>query len=66
MSTMQEIQTVQGTCPVCAGILPSSGSFVVTEIVGCPECQSMLVVAGFADGSPVFGEAPRVEEDWGE
>jgi C4-type Zn-finger protein len=67
MSTMQqEIQMAHGTCPVCTGNVPSSGSFVVTEIVGCPECQSMLVVEGFANGVPVFGEAPRVEEDWGE
>lgn len=66
MSTLPEIQTVPGTCPVCTGSVPSSGSLVVTEIVGCPDCLSMLVVEGFVAGVPVFGEAPRVEEDWGQ
>jgi len=55
-----------GTCPVCGGTIPSGGGLVATEIVVCPECQSMLVVESLRDGEAVFGEAPKIEEDWGE
>jgi len=66
MSMQTVTHTTQGTCPVCAGSVPSSSSLVATEIVACPECQSLLVVESVNGGAPVFSEAPRVEEDWGE
>jgi len=65
--SMQQIEaTVQGTCPVCAGMITLPGSLVETEILACPECQSMLVMEGFRGGSAVVSEAPQIEEDWGE
>jgi lysine biosynthesis protein LysW len=57
---------ISGTCPVCGGTVPSPGPLVPTEIVVCPECQSMLVVESLREGAPLLGEAPKIEEDWGE
>ncbi len=66
MSTPNPEAAAAGTCPVCGATVPTRGPLMATEVVPCPECQSMLVVARLADGLPEFREAPRVEEDWGE
>jgi len=56
----------RGDCPVCAALISPVGGLEESEILACPECQSMLVVEGCEGGRLVFGEAPRIEEDWGE
>jgi lysine biosynthesis protein LysW len=66
MSSSSDTASIPGACPVCAGVVTFQGTLVATEIVVCPDCQSMLVVESLRGGVPVFGEAPKVEEDWGE
>jgi hypothetical protein len=56
----------RGDCPVCAALISPPGGLEESEILACPECQSMLVVEGCEGGRLIFGEAPRIEEDWGE
>lgn len=64
--SLMKAEESRGICPVCEGRVAAPGPLVAAEIVPCPECQSMLVVERLSEGLPVFGEAPRVEEDWGE
>ena len=57
---------VCGPCPVCcAEVIPAS--FVEeSEVLPCPECQTMLVVEGFEGRRLILNEGPAIEEDWGE
>ncbi len=57
---------VFGECPVCAALLSRPSSIEETEILTCDECRSTLVVDRRIDGRVIFGEAPRIEEDWGQ
>lgn len=64
------LQTVQaaayGECPVCAALLSRPSSIEETEILTCDECRSPLVVDRRVGVKLILGEAPRIEEDWGE
>ena len=51
-------------CPVCAGEVELAGDTVVGELIECPDCGSELEVLEV--DPPRLGEAPEVEEDWGE
>ena len=62
----QEIALLRGECPVCAAVFAPSGSVEDTEILPCPECRTMLVVERRERGRLILGEAPQIEEDWGE
>jgi lysine biosynthesis protein LysW len=55
-----------GFCPVCSAVVNPASRLERSEVVPCPECQSLLVVEGWDGPRLVFGEAPRAEEDWGE
>ena len=55
-----------GECPVCAARLFRPLSIEETEILTCDECRSALVVDRRVGGRLVLGEAPRIEEDWGQ
>jgi len=66
MSMEQMEMIARGECPVCAALIVPSAGIEETEILRCPECQSMLVVDGFEGGGLILSEAPRIEEDWGE
>jgi len=66
MSTERRQRTLSGTCPICSAAVAPAGPVEDTEILACPECQSLLVVGGRAEGGLILREAPRVEEDWGE
>jgi lysine biosynthesis protein LysW len=56
----------RGFCPVCSALVTPALRPERTEILPCPECQSMLVVEGRDGSRLLFAEAPRIEEDWGE
>jgi lysine biosynthesis protein LysW len=58
--------TLRGSCPVCAAFVTPSAKVEETEILPCPECQTMLVVDGFESHQLILSEAPKIEEDWGE
>ncbi len=66
MPTLNTDHAALGTCPVCGGLIQPAGPLMAAEVIPCPECQSMLVVERLEGGLAGFGEAPRVEEDWGE
>ncbi|HPW16826.1 MAG TPA: hypothetical protein PLP83_00435 [Candidatus Aminicenantes bacterium] len=66
MSKTPAETTVSGECPVCAARLFRPSSVEETEMLTCDECRSALVVDRRVDGLMVLGEAPRIEEDWGE
>ncbi|MBP1596419.1 MAG: hypothetical protein H6Q05_1796 [Acidobacteria bacterium] len=57
---------ISGSCPVCCADISPAGSVEESEVLSCPECQSLLVVEGFEGCSLVLREGPSVEEDWGE
>lgn len=66
MSLMPVETIVRGECPVCAARLSRPSSIEETEILTCDECRSVLVVDRRVDGRLILGEAPRIEEDWGQ
>lgn len=66
MSPEQLAVEIQGRCPVCAAFITPPPSAEETEILPCPECQTMLVIDGFEGRRMRLSEAPRIEEDWGE
>lgn len=56
----------RGACPVCAAVVTPRGPVEDTEILPCPECQTMLVVDRREGSWLVLSEAPQIEEDWGQ
>ncbi|MGB8952254.1 MAG: hypothetical protein WCC06_06270 [Candidatus Aminicenantales bacterium] len=65
MKSMEEV-SVRGNCPVCEAFVSPEGTIEETEILYCPECQSVLVVDSLTGSHLVLSEAPLIEEDWGE
>jgi lysine biosynthesis protein LysW len=43
-----------------------SDSVEVSEMLTCSECGNKVVVTAVSGEGAVLGEAPKVEEDWGE
>jgi len=66
MSLVSVESAAFGECPVCAARLSRPPSIEETEILTCDECRSPLVVDRRIGRQLIFGEAPRIEEDWGE
>jgi len=38
----------------------------VSELLSCPDCQTLLVVDMVEDHTATLREAPAIEEDWGQ
>ena len=55
----------KGNCPVCDAAVQAAGA-EVSEIITCPDCKSRLVVKNVSETGVTLGEAPQIEEDWGE
>ncbi len=53
-------------CPVCDAQVTLPEKTEVSEIVSCPDCHTRLVVTDLRGSTVTLGEAPKVEEDWGE
>jgi lysine biosynthesis protein LysW len=53
-------------CPICDGTVPIASTCEITEILTCPECQNKVVVVAIGASTIELGEAPEIEEDWGE
>lgn len=66
MSLERIEMALEGECPICAAFIRPQAGVEETEILSCPVCQSQLVVESRGGGRIRFGEAPAVEEDWGE
>ena len=52
-------------CPVCDADLTLQ-DVEVSEIINCNECKTRLVVNSLSTSTARVGEAPAVEEDWGQ
>ena len=66
MSLPSFVAAVTGECPVCAARLSRPASIEETKILTCDECRSPLVVDRRLGLKMILGEAPIIEEDWGE
>lgn len=53
-------------CPICDGQVNIPENIEVSEVIICSDCHSRLVVEKIDKGKVVIGQAPEVEEDWGE
>jgi len=66
----QQITAVEtnalGECPVCAVRISFAAPVEESEIITCFECRSALVVECREGSRLILGEAPKIEEDWGE
>lgn len=65
--SMENVEiALEGECPICAAFIRPQAGVEETEILSCPVCQSRLVVESLGGGRLGLGEAPAIEEDWGE
>jgi len=53
-------------CPICDAQINIGSDLEESEIINCPDCRSRLVVEQITNGQVTLGQAPEVEEDWGE
>ena len=58
-----EVETM-AECPVCGAEVPLDAGTVRSELIECGDCGSELEV--LSTDPMTLGEAPEVEEDWGE
>ncbi|MBP8600756.1 MAG: lysine biosynthesis protein LysW [Candidatus Saccharicenans sp.] len=57
---------MEGTCPICEAEVSLKEDILVSEILSCPDCHSVLVVEAIDDHRASLREAPAIEEDWGQ
>ena len=57
---------IKAVCPICDGNISVDSDLQESEIISCTECQNRIVVESIKEGKAVLGEAPEIEEDWGE
>ncbi len=57
---------IKGECPICDANIMMEENLVVSEILSCPHCHSLLVVESVEDHRVILNQAPKIEEDWGE
>ena len=58
--------SMEGTCPICEAEVSLKEDILVSEILSCPDCHSVLVVEAIDDQRASLREAPAIEEDWGQ
>lgn len=63
---MKTVTKYKSSCPVCDAVIELPADTEETEIITCPECENRLVVELIKDERLILGEAPEIEEDWGE
>ncbi len=57
---------LNGTCPICEANLRVNEDVEISEILSCPDCNTLLVVEAKEDHTITLKKAPEIEEDWGE
>jgi len=57
---------LNGTCPICEANLRVNEDVQISEILTCPDCNSLLVIESIEDHTISLTKAPEIEEDWGE
>lgn len=58
--------SIKGLCPVCETSLQIKEDTEISELMFCPECQTLLVVEDIQETEAQLGQAPVIEEDWGQ
>jgi lysine biosynthesis protein LysW len=58
--------SLAANCPVCGTDLTLAEDIQVSELLSCPDCQTLLVVDMVEDHTAALREAPAIEEDWGQ
>lgn len=54
-------------CPICDANISLKSDVEESEVIGCPDCKTQLVVDKIlASSAANLKIAPAVEEDWGE
>lgn len=66
MSLRTTEENLSGSCPVCEEATFIPEGVEEAEVLTCHDCQSQLVVESIDDRVITLGEAPVMEEDWGE
>jgi lysine biosynthesis protein LysW len=66
MSLEKTEESFSGNCPICEALVSLEGDVEESEILSCPDCQSVLVVELRQGNNLILAEAPEIEEDWGE
>ncbi|RLC35304.1 MAG: lysine biosynthesis protein LysW [Candidatus Nealsonbacteria bacterium] len=57
---------LKASCPICGGEILLPADIEVTEIITCNECYNRVVVEKIEGGNVILGEAPEIDEDWGQ
>lgn len=57
---------IKTNCPICDAQISLADDAEESEIITCTECSNRIIVESIKDGQAILGEAPAVEEDWGE
>ncbi len=60
------MSSIQANCPICDAQINLADDVEETEIITCSDCGHRVVVEEVNDGNVTLGEAPEIEEDWGE
>ena len=66
MSLRTTEENLWGRCPVCEEVAFIAEGVEEAEVLTCHDCQSQLVVESIDKRVVTLGEAPLMEEDWGE
>ena len=57
---------LKASCPICGGEILLPADIEVTEIITCNECYNRVVVEKIEGENVILGEAPEIDEDWGQ
>lgn len=57
---------LKSECPICAETISIAENTETSEIIQCPGCNNRIVVININESQVTLGEAPKIEEDWGQ
>ena len=57
---------LKSECPICAETISVEENIETSEIIQCPSCNNRIVVTNISGNKITLGEAPKIEEDWGQ
>lgn len=57
---------LKSECPICAETISIAENTEASEIIQCPSCNNRIVVNSIKGNKVTLGEAPKIEEDWGQ
>lgn len=57
---------LKSECPICAETISIPENTETSEIIQCTSCNNRIVVTSIKENKVILGEAPKIEEDWGQ